>query len=679
MRSTARWPWSARRPIVGDRRAARAAEAGRRRALHGLRAPRRARHDPSRAAAARGARTGAPRCRRFRSPPTAAAARGSGRVAGAALSPSPELGTSVLAFAARHAEQLRPASAAAGRSGRGTEVAAVLMALGGAGLPARAAVRGARRWRSATTSPTSTRSAWSSISAACRSRSPRGSGGRERLQNPAQVHDFRPTSSTNSGDTRRDGPPRPLATAGIVSGGRADGAMSRARGGRQPPGRRAGRRACAHRLVGCLPRPDGDPVFSALLSARGRAQHRRRGRPRRRPPTWPPTGRAGTGASGRRVRDRPLRRDGSEPREACATPAVLATTLRDAHGNALRVLDFCPRFRSRGRMFRPMTLGAHRRPLPGGRWRASASSRPANTAPGGRWCAPARTTRASAASRLARHHRRVAGPILEGRPEVIERPTRSCSGPTTAEAPLSLARHGSRRRWSTGVTGRALAIPFEWQDAVIRAAITLALRLRGHGRGAGGADHVDPRGSGDGRNWDYRYCWRDAYFVVQALNWLGTTRTMEHLLHFLDHTVAHDEVALQPLYGVGGGAQFARARSTRWPATAAWARCASATPRTTRCAARRVRRDPRPTQMFFDQRLSSPGDHATSPASSASASARSRCSRSPTPAPGSSGDPQCHTFSALMSSGPTCDKDGADRDPPRAAGTRGRWRERASR
>jgi hypothetical protein len=33
---------------------------------------------------------------------------------------------------------------------------------------------------------------------------------------------------------------------------------------------------------------------------------------------------------------------------------------------------------------------------------------------------------------------------------------------------------------------------------------------------------------GSGRNWDYRYCWlRDAYSVVEALNRLGTTETME--------------------------------------------------------------------------------------------------------------------------------------------------------
>ena len=45
--------------------------------------------------------------------------------------------------------------------------------------------------------------------------------------------------------------------------------------------------------------------------------------------------------------------------------AMLVTTLRDRHGNPLRVTDFCPRFRSRGRMFRPMMLVRLVEPLAG--------------------------------------------------------------------------------------------------------------------------------------------------------------------------------------------------------------------------------------------------------------------------------------------------------------------------
>ncbi len=56
------------------------------------------------------------------------------------------------------------------------------------------------------------------------------------------------------------------------------------------------------------------------------------------------------------------------------------------------------------------------------------------------------------------------------------------------------------------------------------------------------------------RNWDYRYCWlRDSYFVVQTLNRLGATRTMEAYLHYIDHIIASSTAdTLQPLYGITG-------------------------------------------------------------------------------------------------------------------------------
>jgi GH15 family glucan-1,4-alpha-glucosidase len=80
------------------------------------------------------------------------------------------------------------------------------------------------------------------------------------------------------------------------------------------------------------------------------------------------------------------------------------------------------------------------------------------------------------------------------------------------------------RHWS-----RRLAMPLEWQDAVIRAAITLKLSpIRGDRRHRRRHDHQHPRSAHSGRNWDYRYCWlRDAFFVVRALNSLAEVGTME--------------------------------------------------------------------------------------------------------------------------------------------------------
>jgi len=79
---------------------------------------------------------------------------------------------------------------------------------------------------------------------------------------------------------------------------------------------------------------------------------------------------------------------------------------------------------------------------------------------------------------------------------------------------------------------RYLSIPYEWQEAVIRAAITLKLNAYDDtGAIVAAMTTSIPEAANSGRNWDYRYCWlRDGYFVVNALNRLGTTQTMERYL-----------------------------------------------------------------------------------------------------------------------------------------------------
>src|SRR6266568_7082514 len=59
---------------------------------------------------------------------------------------------------------------------------------------------------------------------------------------------------------------------------------------------------------------------------------------------------------------------------------------------------------------------------------------------------------------------------------------------------------------------------------------------------------------GSGRNWDYRYCWlRDAYFVINALNRLSDTQTMERYLSYILNIVADGDAGhLQPAYGISG-------------------------------------------------------------------------------------------------------------------------------
>jgi GH15 family glucan-1,4-alpha-glucosidase len=100
-----------------------------------------------------------------------------------------------------------------------------------------------------------------------------------------------------------------------------------------------------------------------------------------------------------------------------------------------------------------------------------------------------------------------------------------------------------------------LGIPFEWQDEVIRAAITLKLNaFDDTGAIIAAMTTSVPEAPNSGRNWDYRYCWlRDAYFVVNALNRLGATRTMERYLRYLINVVAGSSGGrIQPVYGVDG-------------------------------------------------------------------------------------------------------------------------------
>jgi GH15 family glucan-1,4-alpha-glucosidase len=97
-------------------------------------------------------------------------------------------------------------------------------------------------------------------------------------------------------------------------------------------------------------------------------------------------------------------------------------------------------------------------------------------------------------------------------------------------------------------------VPLEWQDAVIRAAITLKLcQYEETGAIVAAMTTSIPEAPHSGRNWDYRYCWlRDAFFVVRALNSLAEVGTMESYLQWLYNVVRGAASGhVQPLYGIG--------------------------------------------------------------------------------------------------------------------------------
>jgi GH15 family glucan-1,4-alpha-glucosidase len=132
-------------------------------------------------------------------------------------------------------------------------------------------------------------------------------------------------------------------------------------------------------------------------------------------------------------------------------------------------------------------------------------------------------------------------------------PDESFSGDLTRSVDEMLAMTtGEWREWVRG-----LATPVEWQEPVIRAAISLKLcQHEETGAIVAALTTSIPEHAGSERNWDYRYCWiRDAYYTVQALNRLGALDVLEGYLAYLRNIVdAARGGHIQPLYGVSGEA-----------------------------------------------------------------------------------------------------------------------------
>jgi GH15 family glucan-1,4-alpha-glucosidase len=283
----------------------------------------------------------------------------------------------------------------------------------------------------------------------------------------------------------------------------------------------------------CLPRLDGDPVFHALVDDGERE-----------------------GARGFWA----VELVGLERTEQEYLPntAVLVTRLYSSNGSAVEVTDFCPRFERGGRMFRPQMLVRRVQTLAGTprvRVRLRPSFGYGALAPeithGSnhiRYVSPDRVLRLTTDAPVSY--------LLAETTFALERSMHFVLGAdeTLAESPARVAREFQEeteahwRQWT-----RRLAIPPEWQDAVIRAAITLKLcTFEETGAIVAAMTTSIPEAPGSQRNWDYRYCWlRDAFFVVRALNSLSEVDTMEHYLRYLTNVVGQaTDGHLQPVYGI---------------------------------------------------------------------------------------------------------------------------------
>ncbi|MBI2290179.1 MAG: glycoside hydrolase family 15 protein [Betaproteobacteria bacterium] len=246
--------------------------------------------------------------------------------------------------------------------------------------------------------------------------------------------------------------------------------------------------------------------------------------------------------------------------EYLTNTAILVTRLYDRHGGGIELTDFAPRFRQHGRTFCPMSLVRTIKRLSGNP----------------RICIRIRPAYGYGAERQSvtygSHHIRYVAPglvfrvttdasitaILEETPFFLEHAVTLLLGPdeTVQASVVEVGRQfleETAAYWREWV--RFLSIPFEWQEAVIRAAITLKLNTyEDTGAIVAAMTTSIPEAPDSGRNWDYRYCWlRDAYFVVNALNRLGATRTMErHLGYILNIAAGTQQGRLQPVYGISG-------------------------------------------------------------------------------------------------------------------------------
>ena len=282
----------------------------------------------------------------------------------------------------------------------------------------------------------------------------------------------------------------------------------------------------------CLPRFDGDPVFHALLGQTSGDPH--------------------DGAFTIDVEG------GQATSQTYVENTAILKTIFESDEGSVEITDFAPRFEAKGRMFRPRAIVRRIRPL-SGRPRVKVRIRPrfeyGNTK--GAFTSGSNHLRYVGADEVVRVTTNApVSYIREERTFILDRPLAFFIGPdeSLTDHPDVLCRTFEEntqeywRRWS-----RRLALPLDYQEATIRAAITLKMCvLEETGAIIAAVTTSVPEAAGTERNWDYRYCWiRDAFFVVRALNALSEVETMENYLLYLNNIVARaDGGHIQPVYGI---------------------------------------------------------------------------------------------------------------------------------
>jgi GH15 family glucan-1,4-alpha-glucosidase len=343
----------------------------------------------------------------------------------------------------------------------------------------------------------------------------------------------------------------------------------------------------------CFPRFDGDPVFSRLLA----------------------------GDEEKGFTDVVLDKFARTQSEYLRNTATVVTVLTAEDGAAVRITDFAPRFRNFGRTMRPPQLFRIIEPV-SGMPRVTLRFRPTQNygepivrhVPGSnhiRYGSPEAIIRLTTDAPLSFVENEVSF--------VLTRPLHMVMGPDEpfpGEMEQTAREFADRTRdyWMEWV--RRLSIAYDWQDAMIRAAITLKLSNFEETGGIVAALTTSlPEAPNSGRTWDYRYCWlRDAFFVVKALNRIGATRTMEDFIAFVLNIAADETGMLKPVYGIVPTDPL-----TEWIAPNLKGFQGHGPVRIGNAAVEQVQHDAYGSvilaamPMFYDKRLPKPGDQSLFP------------------------------------------------------------------
>ena len=280
----------------------------------------------------------------------------------------------------------------------------------------------------------------------------------------------------------------------------------------------------------CLPRPDSPPVFGKILDDDGGHF------------SISPVG-------GFKARQRYL-----------PNTNILVTIMICEDGSEFQITDFCPRFEQHGRMYRPMSLFRIVEPIKG-----TPSIRVSCRPVVGWEKEPAIAIRGNSHLKYE-----IRGDVLrvatnmsltylseETSFSLQEKLYFGATWGVGIKDDLGKVAHDfldrTKNYWQTWV--KHCSIPTLFQQETIRSALTLKLHCyEDTGAILAALTTSLPEELGQGRNWDYRFCWlRDAAFVLSAFHNLGHFEEMEGFLKFLlnvAHKHEHSRERLRPVYAL---------------------------------------------------------------------------------------------------------------------------------